>query len=115
MNAPSVNQLAHERKLRQDQIIVWFFRGFILFFFIVLWEVSTRLGWIDGFIFSSPSRIVTTFIDMWNNNQLYMHIGITLLEMQNLGPHSRLTESEYAFKQDSQMIQMYIKIGEAPI
>ena len=80
MNAPSVNQLAHERKLRQDQIIVWFFRGFILFFFIVLWEVSTRLGWIDGFIFSSPSRLVTTFIDMWNNNQLYMHIGITLLE-----------------------------------
>ena len=80
MTQPSEKQLAHEKKLRQNQRIVWFFRVFILMFFIGIWEVSTRLGWIDGFIFSSPSRLATTFIDMWTNNQLYLHIGITLLE-----------------------------------
>lgn len=33
----------------------------------------------------------------------------SLLEMQNLRPSSRLTNSEYVFYQDSHIIQMHIK------
>ncbi len=80
MTTPSQAQIAYDKKQRRNQMIVWFFRFFILFAFIFLWEISTRLEWIDSFIFSSPSRLVTTFINMWNENQLYMHIGVTLLE-----------------------------------
>lgn len=77
---PSPSQLSYDRKQRKNQQIIWFFRIFILFLFFLLWEISTRAEWIDAFIFSSPSRLITTFVTMWTKNQLYLHIGITLLE-----------------------------------
>lgn len=48
--------------------------------FLLLWEVSARLGWIDSFIFSSPSQIWETFINMCMDQSLFTHIGITLKE-----------------------------------
>lgn len=80
MTNPSANQIAYDKKQKRSQMIVWFFRCFIFLTFIFLWEISTRLGWIDSFIFSSPSRLVATFISMWEENQLYLHIGVTILE-----------------------------------
>lgn len=80
MTTPSPAQQAHEKMLRKNLIIVWFFRIFLLVSFVFLWEISTRLKWIDSFIFSSPSRVISTFTTMWTENQLYLHIGITLLE-----------------------------------
>ena len=80
MTNPSAHQIAYDRKQKRNQIIVWFFRCFIFFAFICLWEISTRVGWIDSFIFSSPSRLVTTFLSMWEENELYLHIGVTIAE-----------------------------------
>lgn len=77
---PSPSQLSYDRKQRKNQQFIWFFRIFILFLFFLLWEISTRAEWIDAFVFSSPSRLITTFVTMWTKNQLYLHIGITLLE-----------------------------------
>lgn len=77
---PSPSQIAYDKKQRWNQRIIWFFRIFILVSFLLLWEVSTSVKWIDGFIFSSPTRLISTFITMWTKNQLYLHIGITLLE-----------------------------------
>ncbi|MBR4949803.1 MAG: ABC transporter permease [Clostridia bacterium] len=51
----------------------------ILVGFFLLWEVSTRFGLIDGFIMSSPSRILKTFINVSQNN-IFMHIGVTCYE-----------------------------------
>ena len=51
---------------------------FVVFF--VLWEVAARLGWIDSFVFSSPSRVVSTFLTMAADSSIFMHIGITLAE-----------------------------------
>lgn len=48
--------------------------------FLALWEVSARIGWIDSFIFSSPSAIGLNFLDMCRNQSLFTHIGITLTE-----------------------------------
>ena len=45
-----------------------------------MWEVSARIGWIDSFIFSSPSAIGLNFLDMCRNQSLFTHIGITLTE-----------------------------------
>ncbi len=51
----------------------------ILLLFIVLWELSARLGWIDSFIFSQPSRILDTYLNMAQNG-LLTHIGVTVFE-----------------------------------
>ena len=57
-----------------------FFRIIIVVIFIGLWEVSTRNGWIDSFVYSSPSRIIRCFIDMLEGGDIFKHIGVTLYE-----------------------------------
>lgn len=52
----------------------------ILLAFLGLWELSARTGALDSFIFSSPSQIAKTFLSMWREDSLALHIGITLLE-----------------------------------
>lgn len=48
--------------------------------FLILWEISTNLGWLNSFIFSSPSRVVTTIVNMAKDGSLFYHTGVTLLE-----------------------------------
>lgn len=54
----------------------------ILFFVLLVaaWEAATRIGWMDSFIFSSPSRICLCFAEMAKNHLIFYHIGITLGE-----------------------------------
>lgn len=68
------------RNHRKHHHQVTSYRFLIFAFFLVIWEVSADLGWIDSFFFSSPSRVVGCFIDLWEKNNLLMHIGITLWE-----------------------------------
>ncbi|KJS86346.1 MAG: sulfonate ABC transporter permease [Peptococcaceae bacterium BICA1-8] len=52
----------------------------LLISFIALWEIAGRMGWIDPFIASQPSRIWKTLVNLHNEGTLYYHIGITMLE-----------------------------------
>jgi len=51
----------------------------ILFLFIGLWEGLARVGVIDAFLMSQPSRVWRTVANFANNN-LLNHIGVTLFE-----------------------------------
>ena len=60
----------------------WLIRGCrigILAAFFILWEVAARLGWIDPFILSQPSRILATLTSL-SQNHLLLHIGVTVYE-----------------------------------
>lgn len=59
---------------------VRFFQILILVSFVAIWEITARLGILNSFIFSSPSRIGRTILTMGANGELFYHIGITLLE-----------------------------------
>ncbi len=52
----------------------------LLVFFIILWEVAARYGWIDAFITSSPSRFLKTILNLYRDGTLFMHIFVTLYE-----------------------------------
>lgn len=65
---------------RKNHHVIASWRIIILFLFLLLWEISTRLGWIDSFFFSSPSRVLFLFADMMMDGSLLFHIGITLWE-----------------------------------
>ena len=52
----------------------------ILVLFLLQWEVTTRLHLVNSFIFSSPSRILSTCLSMLKNGDLIYHVGITLWE-----------------------------------
>ena len=47
-------------KQKKERFIVSFSRIGILVLFLVLWEMAARLGWINQFITSSPSRVFET-------------------------------------------------------
>ncbi|MCL2857783.1 MAG: ABC transporter permease [Oscillospiraceae bacterium] len=51
----------------------------LLVLFIAAWEVFARLGVIDSFIMSSPSRILRTLAN-FSGNGLLVHVGITCFE-----------------------------------
>lgn len=60
------------------EIASW--RTIIFVLFLVLWEVSAKLKWIDSFFFSSPSRVVHCFAEQIKYNSMLSHIGVTLFE-----------------------------------
>lgn len=68
----------HQQKKRLHHIRIA--RIMILVAFLGLWEITADLKIIDSFIFSSPSRVVSCFVQMLRSQQLLQHIGITLFE-----------------------------------
>lgn len=78
--AVSREQTEYIKLQKKHKILIIVSRSFLLLAFLVLWEVSAGLGWIDSFFFSSPSRITSLFISMCQGFDIWTHIGITLLE-----------------------------------
>src|SRR5699024_6046088 len=79
MNESAAQKRYLRRRLRNRRLIR-VMRILILVLFLALWELSARLGWIDSFIFSSPSQLIATFSSMTRDQNLSVHIGVTLLE-----------------------------------
>ncbi|OYD08284.1 ABC transporter permease [Paludifilum halophilum] len=79
-NAQSEIHADHLRRLRITDIWVGLTRTGILLLFLLGWEWSANAGWIDPFLFSSPSRIWELFLQMSATGELYRDIGITVLE-----------------------------------
>ncbi len=66
-----------KRKLKKVEIL--FTQIFIVIAFIGIWELLARVGKIDSFITSQPSRIFKTFMNL-SSNDLLKHLKITLTE-----------------------------------
>lgn len=76
----SAEQAAFLRKQKRRKCLIIMIRiGFVIAFFL-LWEVCVRQGWIDGFIFSSPTKIWNAMREMAADHSLWMHTGATLYE-----------------------------------
>lgn len=44
------------------------------------WEISARIGILNDFIFSSPSRVLSCFLSMAADRTIFYHTGVTVLE-----------------------------------
>lgn len=69
--------LAAKNRYRRQ---VLFSQIFLLVALLSLWEIAATWRWIDPFITSQPSRIVTTIINLHHQGELYHHIAITMFE-----------------------------------
>ena len=76
----SPEQKKYLKKLKRNRVIVNVSRAGILVIALALWEILVSSGIVDGFLFSSPSRIVKTTIELYTAGDLFLHIGTTLLE-----------------------------------
>ena len=69
--------LEQERRIRRQ---IFACRVLFLILFLVSWEVSARIGILNDFIFSSPSRVLSCFLSMAADRTIFYHTGITILE-----------------------------------
>ena len=70
----------HLRKLKINKILVNVCQILILIFSIFIWEYLSSKGIINSFIYSSPSKVLRTIIDLYKENNLFNHIWITVYE-----------------------------------
>jgi len=68
------------QSLRTEKRWVRFYQLIILIAFFGLWELSSRLRWIDPLIFSSPYKVVNLLIDNISDGTILVHISYTLFE-----------------------------------
>ena len=82
MKMPEISRQQKQYLARQkkEKHIILAARTLLFVLFMGLWEISSDLGWIDSFIFSSPSLIAKTFLSMCRDQSLFAHIAVTLAE-----------------------------------
>ena len=68
------------RKIKRDKIIVIITQILLLVFLIFLWQYAANHNLINTFIASSPKNVLTTIINLYQENNLFHHIWITTYE-----------------------------------
>ena len=76
----SKERLKYLKKRKKEKIFVFSMQILLFIAFIFLWELFARLKIINTFLTSSPSKIITTLVNLYNTNILFNHISITVYE-----------------------------------
>lgn len=69
------------KKEKRNNILVKVIQISIGIIFLISWELLSRFNIINSFIFSSPTKIVMTIVDLYKNNNLFNNIWVTLYEL----------------------------------
>ena len=77
---PSKERQAYLRRILRRRRMVHFCQVGILLALVALWELLARIGVIDSFILSQPSRIWDTWVTMFSEGDLWMHMWVTIYE-----------------------------------
>ena len=77
--AISQDRKKYLRRQKINKVAILTVQIAIVIGFIALWEILARIGVIDSFIASQPSRIVKTFLNL-SQNDLIKHLGVTCFE-----------------------------------
>ena len=80
MMPDSSAQRSFLQKHKKRQQFIRLMRIAVFLVFLIVWEISARLGLIDSFIFGSPSQVCLAFRALLLTNHLLSHIGITVFE-----------------------------------
>lgn len=68
------------RKLKLNKLLVSITQISIFIFFIIIWQFLASHNYINSFITSSPSKILSTISKLYVENNLFIHIWITIKE-----------------------------------
>ena len=69
------------KKLKIKSLLIKIIQISIGIIFLLVWELLSRFGLINSFIFSSPLKIIDTVVDLYKNNNLFNNIFVTLYEL----------------------------------
>jgi NitT/TauT family transport system permease protein len=82
LNTNKVKSLHQDylRSLRIEKRWVRFYQILIFILFFAVWEIASRLQWVDPLIFSSPSKIWLLFLEKLKDGSLLDNTVVTLTE-----------------------------------
>lgn len=78
--SPSVQRLEYLRQRRRRKTLVRLLQISLLAALLLLWEAAARLGWVDAFIVSSPTRVAETVGGLARGGDLWLHVGVSCAE-----------------------------------
>lgn len=81
MSTYSKEHIDYLKKIKRNNILVLLTQIIIIVIFFGIWELLATLNIINTFLYSSPSKIIDTVINLFSNNSLFTHIGITIYEV----------------------------------
>ncbi len=76
----SLKQIKYVKNYKRKKIFVLITQILISILFIIIWEFLSKYKIINPFIFSSPSKIIKTIINLFKSNNLIYHIWVTSYE-----------------------------------
>lgn len=68
------------KKRKREKLTIFFFQIIILIVFISIWQILASFNIINTFIFSSPKKILSTIINLYNKKELFVNIWVTVYE-----------------------------------
>lgn len=77
----SKEHLLYLKSIKRKKQIIFLSQILLLITFILTWELLAKNNIINSFITSSPSNIIKTIIELYNQNNLFIHIITTINEV----------------------------------
>ena len=77
----SLEQKKYLKNIRIAKIKIIITQILLISIFLILWEFLVNKGIISAFIYSSPSRIIKTIVELIKNHNFFIHIYVTLKEV----------------------------------
>lgn len=77
----SSEQKKYLRKIKVQKFKIISIQILIVVLFFIIWELSAKYGLINSFVFSQPSKIITTILNLIATHNLFNHIFTTLYEI----------------------------------
>ena len=76
----STEQQLYLNEIKKTSWMIKVYQIGILVSIVLFWELLATFKIIDAFIFSQPSRILKSLIEMISNGNIFKHVGITVFE-----------------------------------
>lgn len=70
----------YKLRLKKEKKFIFIWQLLILISLFALWEVASRLYWIDPLLFSSPSNVLKLIFSKTIDGTMMIHVQVTLLE-----------------------------------
>ena len=79
MSTYSEEHIKYLKKQKTEKRIIFFFRLLIIICFLVAWELLSRLELINTFLSSSPTEVIETTYQLFQDKTLFTHIPLIII------------------------------------
>lgn len=75
-----MNKSIYQLKIRKEKRNILIIQALLVVALFAFWELFSQIGILDKFLFSCPSEILILLIENIKSNEIFIHVGYSLLE-----------------------------------